>query len=159
MLRDKNLVPLSHQHQHALALCVRIARAAQKQPLDLAYWQAEVEQHFQQEIQLHFAVEEKVLFPRAAGFAQLQPVVEDLLAEHKILRELFAQACAGTVAQESLLCLTQVLSAHIRKEEQKLFEGLQKLLKTDELAVLGKDLQAALAGTGLACSLSSRRKN
>ena len=27
MLRDKNLVPLSRQHQHALALCVRINRA------------------------------------------------------------------------------------------------------------------------------------
>ena len=28
MLRDPNLVPLSRQHQHALALCVRINRAA-----------------------------------------------------------------------------------------------------------------------------------
>ena len=28
MLRDKNLIPLSRQHQHALALCVRIDRAS-----------------------------------------------------------------------------------------------------------------------------------
>ena len=27
MLRDKSLIPLSHQHQRALALCVRIDRA------------------------------------------------------------------------------------------------------------------------------------
>ena len=26
MLRDRNLIPLSHQHQHALALCVRLDR-------------------------------------------------------------------------------------------------------------------------------------
>jgi hemerythrin-like domain-containing protein len=28
MLRDKSLIPLSRQHQHALALCVRIERAS-----------------------------------------------------------------------------------------------------------------------------------
>ena len=30
MLRDNNLIPLSHQHQHALALCVQIDRALAK---------------------------------------------------------------------------------------------------------------------------------
>ena len=30
MLRDRNLIPLSHQHQHALALCVRLDRALQR---------------------------------------------------------------------------------------------------------------------------------
>jgi len=40
MLRDKNLIPLSHQHQHALALCVRIERASPISADDLEAWQA-----------------------------------------------------------------------------------------------------------------------
>ena len=50
MLRDKNLIPLSHQHQRALALCVRIDRAQPIPAADLPAWQAEIEQHFEQEI-------------------------------------------------------------------------------------------------------------
>ena len=70
MLRDKNLVPLSHQHQHCLALCVRLDRAIQAGDVDLEAWQAEIQQMFEQEIAFHFAAEEKELFPVAA---QLSP--------------------------------------------------------------------------------------
>ena len=62
MLRDKNLVPLSRQHQHALALCVRLDRAIQAGGVDLEAWQAEIQQIFEQEITFHFAAEEKELF-------------------------------------------------------------------------------------------------
>jgi hemerythrin-like domain-containing protein len=153
MLRDKNLVPLSHQHQHALALCVRMERTARKGPLDLAYWQAEIEQHFRQEIQLHFAVEEDVIFPVAARYGELQTIADDLLTEHKIMRELFAQACARALDQAALLRLSQMLAVHIRKEEQQLFEGLQKLLKTEEMTAIGERLQKGLAGSAPVCSL------
>jgi len=44
MLRDKNLIPLSHQHQHALALCVRLDRALQAGEVDAEAWQAEIQQ-------------------------------------------------------------------------------------------------------------------
>ena len=63
MLRDKNLIPLSHQHQHCLALCVRLDRAIQAGGVDLEAWQAEIQQMFEQEIAFHFAAEEKELFP------------------------------------------------------------------------------------------------
>ncbi len=65
MLRDKNLIPLSHQHQRALALCVRIDRAQPIPDADLEAWQAEIEQQFAQEIRIHFSAEESVLFPAA----------------------------------------------------------------------------------------------
>ncbi len=44
MLRDKSLIPLSRQHQHVLALCVRIDRASPIGNADLAAWQAEIAQ-------------------------------------------------------------------------------------------------------------------
>src|SRR5262249_60615820 len=94
MLRDKNLVPLSHQHQRVLALCVRLDRALQAGEVDLESWQAEIQQAFEHEVGIHFAAEEKDLFPAAARFATLQGVVSKLLHEHLALPECFARAPA-----------------------------------------------------------------
>ena len=65
MLRDKSLIPLSHQHQHALALCVRMDRARPIAEKDLPAWLAEIRQAFEAEIKIHFAAEEAVVFPEA----------------------------------------------------------------------------------------------
>ena len=86
MLRDKNLIPLSHQHQRALALCVRIDRASPIPASDMAAWQAEVAQEFKSEISIHFAAEERVLFPLAREFKELAALADELLHEHTELR-------------------------------------------------------------------------
>ena len=57
MLRNKNLVPLSHQHQHALALCVRIERASPIADSDLSAWQTEIAELGRTEIAAHFSAE------------------------------------------------------------------------------------------------------
>ena len=67
MLRNPNLIPLSRQHQHALALCVRLDRANQAGAIDLDAWQAEIQQQFESEIAIHFAAEEKKLFPGSSA--------------------------------------------------------------------------------------------
>src|SRR5271170_1256927 len=77
MLRDKSLIPLSHQHQRALALCVRIDRAQPISATDMETWQSEIEQSFEQEIRIHFSAEEQVVFPAAREFAELIPLLED----------------------------------------------------------------------------------
>ncbi len=94
MLRDKNLIPLSRQHQHALALCVRLDRAVQSGQVDAEAWQAEIQQIFEQEIGTHFDAEERELFPAAASRPELRSLVEELLDEHEALRQVFA--CAAT---------------------------------------------------------------
>ena len=137
MLRDKNLVPLSRQHQHALALCVRIDRASPIADSDLAAWQAEITQLCQTEIEIHFVAEEKAVFPAAAQFQELAPLVEELLADHADLRAIFAQAESQQLSAESLLTAAQHLSAHIRKEERQLFERLQELMSQEQLALVG----------------------
>ena len=72
MLRDPNLIPLSRQHQHALALCVRIDRASPVGDSDMAAWQSEIAQIFQSEIRVHFGAEENVLFPSVRRFPALE---------------------------------------------------------------------------------------
>jgi hemerythrin-like domain-containing protein len=153
MLRDRNLIPLSHQHQRALALCVRIERASPIGKADLAAWQAEIAQHFQTEIRIHFAAEESVLFPAAGKFPALCPLVEELLLDHFMLREGFAKAEAHAMSTTDVAAFAQQMSAHIRKEERQLFERMQELMSQEELGLVGQALDQALKDSAQACIL------
>lgn len=155
MLRDPNLVPLSRQHQHALALCVRIDRALRAGPVELAQWQVEIARDFEQEIQFHFAAEEQVLFPMARRFAELGSLANELIEEHGRLRGLFARAKDGTMDCTQLREFAELLSSHIRKEERRLFEGMQQVLSPAELAALGAQLEDALRDAVRACAMRS----
>ena len=153
MLRDRNLIPLSHQHRRALVLCIRIDRAAPIGESDLSTWQSEIAQHFQNEIRIHFAAEENVLFPAARRFPALVPLVEELLLDHFLLRESFAQAEAHAMSATDVSAFAECMSTHIRKEERQLFERLQELMTPEELALLGKNLEEALKDVAQTCLL------
>jgi hemerythrin-like domain-containing protein len=155
MLRDKSLIPLSHQHQHALALCVRIDRAQPIPPQNLALWLEEIERDFSQEFENHFSAEESVLFPAARQFSEIVPLVEELIADHVRLREGFSRATARTISLEALPEFATQLSLHIRKEERQLFERLQQLLTAEQLKDLGAQLESVLEVEERACSLPS----
>jgi hemerythrin-like domain-containing protein len=155
MLRDKSLVPLSRQHQHALALCVRIDRASPIADADLAAWQAEIVQLFQAEITIHFAAEEAFIFPAARNFPELSSLVEELLSDHAVLRESFSKAAAGTMSAQDLSAFALRMSAHIRKEERQLFERMQELMQPEELTTLGQNLEEALKDAAEICALPS----
>ena len=73
MLRDKSLIPLSHQHQRALALCVRIDRAQPIPATDLESWQAEIEQHFEQEIRDPFLCRRTSAVPGCTPVPRINP--------------------------------------------------------------------------------------
>jgi iron-sulfur cluster repair protein YtfE (RIC family) len=153
MLRNKSLIPLSHQHQHALALCVRIDRASPIPSEDLAAWESELAQLVQTEIEIHFAAEEAVVFPAACGFAEMTPLVDELVADHAWLRGHFAAAPKGSMSADHLQALAGRLSAHIRKEERQLFERLQALMSAEDLALLGAKLDEALKGSTQVCAV------
>jgi hemerythrin-like domain-containing protein len=155
MLRDQNLVPLSRQHQHALALCVRLDRALHSGDVDAEAWQAEIQQLFEEEIAIHFAAEEKVVFPAAARFPDLRRLVEELIGEHGLVSGLCSRAGERSLDHSDLRGLADTLSAHIRKEERQLFEGMQKRMTPDELAALGARLDQALADASQVCILPS----
>ncbi len=151
MLRDKSLIPLSHQHQRALALCVRIDRAQPISGADLNAWQVEIEQLAAQEIKIHFAAEERIIFPLARRFPELVPVVDDLERDHARLREYFSEAEARRMSAGSLLSFAQDLAAHIRKEERQLFEGMQRVMSAQELQSIGAQLEEALKDATQVC--------
>jgi len=153
MLRDPSLIPLSHQHHRALALCVRLQRALQVGAVDPRVWEAEAHQLYADEIQFHFMAEEAVLFPAARQFPELAALVEELSVEHERLREYFVRAGEGELDEGGLTIFAQLLSGHIRKEERQLFEVMQQRLRPDELKSLGHELERALAGAVRVCRL------
>jgi hemerythrin-like domain-containing protein len=156
MLRHKSLIPLSHQHQRALALCVRIDRAQPIPVTDLESWQAEIEQHFEAVIKLHFSAEERVLFPAARQIPELVPLVDELIADHAALCGSFSKAARRGMSAEDLPSFAQRLSAHIRREERLLFERLQQAMSLEELKVIGAQLEEALKDAAQSCVLTNQ---
>lgn len=147
MLRDRNLIPLSHQHQHALALCVQIERSLHAGTADMEALQAQIHTMFNLEIRWHFAAEEEALFPEAAAFAELKPLVDQLLREHVNLRDYFARAERRELDAATVREFAQFLSAHIRREERELFEACQRLFAAEKLIAVGAALDAVLHRT------------
>jgi hemerythrin-like domain-containing protein len=156
MLRDPSLVPLSRQHHYALALCVRIDRSLKAGAIDLELWQPEIEEHFSQQIRVHFEAEEAVLFPAAERFPDLSSLVDELRADHQELRRHFALASARAMSASDLREFADLLPRHIRKEERDLFEELQSLMTPDQLHTSGTQLEAALQESIQSCALPKR---
>ena len=115
-------------------------------------------QQYQAEIRGHFAAEEQVLFPAARAFSSVDPIVDELLADHELLRASFAKAEAQQMSAEELLEFARKLSEHIRKEERQLFERMQELMKADELNRIGKELDEALRDATQICALPNPKK-
>jgi iron-sulfur cluster repair protein YtfE (RIC family) len=128
-------------------------RAVQAGQVDLPAWQAEIEHTFKEEVCVHFAAEEAELFPLSVRYQSIQPLIEELKAEHVLLRQLFSRAEARTLDLDGLETLVEKLAEHIRKEERLLFETLQTLMGEEELRVLGEALNHALGHAPRTCSL------
>jgi hemerythrin-like domain-containing protein len=159
MLRDRNLIPLSHQHQHALALCVQIERGLRADPPDPRHWQQEIARLFESEIRYHFEAEETVLFPIAQRAPSLRNLVDELRVEHVSLRQYAAGAAAESLTVPELQLFSASLAAHVRKEERQLFEGMQEFFSPDELTKAGAELDSYFLHSGMpgaSCALRPR---
>lgn len=133
MRRDVNLIPLSHQHHNGLALCVLIRRALPSgDPAALAL---RVIERYEVELANHFEIEEQILFPACGPM----PIVAELVAEHRAMEALIAQL--RTAASAPLLeQFCALFSAHIRREENELFEEIQRSLPREVLDAAGTEI-------------------
>jgi hemerythrin-like domain-containing protein len=139
MLRDPCLIPLSHQHHNALALCVMTRRslAADSSPANVAKLARRATDRYELELANHFEIEEQVLFPACGPM----PPIELLLAEHRAIEGLIAQL--RTAPAEALLeRFCALLSEHIRREENELFEQIQRTLPREVLDRVGGEIDA-----------------
>jgi iron-sulfur cluster repair protein YtfE (RIC family) len=138
MLRDPSLVPLSHQHHNGLALCVLTRRSlcADSSAENVALMARRVIDRYELELVNHFAIEEQVLFPVCGAM----PIIEELLAEHRqmeaLVNELRTSPSAPVLEQ-----FCELLSTHIRREENELFEQIQRALPRDVLDKVGIEIE------------------
>lgn len=147
MFRHPSLRPLSRQHHHALALCVLLRRGLSIPQPDVNGLAHRVLRDFDGGIRGHFEAEERILFPEARQLAGLDPLVNQLLDDHRRLERLAANLAAQPAAC-TLEEFAARLTAHVRLEENELFEQMQNRLDTSALDRLGKALEA---GPGPAC--------
>ena len=136
MLRDPSLIPLSHEHQHALALCVLIDRSTADPDAQARM----IVDQYDAEIKSHFEIEERVLFPVAAALVETRGLTDELVAEHGHLRAL-VESLRARGEKAAIAEFTAMLRQHVRKEESILFEQMQRLLSREELDSIGKLLK------------------
>ena len=146
--RDPSLIPLSHQHQHGLALTVFIDRGLKAEPtrekgLELA---AKVARAAEAELLGHFRVEEEILFPAVRPFLRSGALLDRLIAEHRVMEDLMRRIAEATDEDRIRLLkrFGEVLHGHIRTEERQLFEEIQSRLDESQLATIGRDIAAKI---------------
>ena len=137
MRRDPNLIPLSRQHHHGLALDVLVRRALDSfGEAAVAAESARCVAHFDAALLPHFRLEEELLFPAIENELGAQPLVARLIAEHRHMEQLAGNLRqAPSLADLNEFCAT--LRNHIRTEENELFEDIQQRLAPATLARLG----------------------
>jgi len=139
--RHPALAPLSRDHQHTLAVALRLRRATpataeQAAAAFLAAWDLEEK--------LHFRIEEEILLPAYAASADPgDPIVLKILLDHLTIR-CHAERLATDASVQRLHELGERLASHVRLEEREMFPLIERRLSDAELSTLGTRLAAAM---------------
>jgi len=154
--RHEALVPLSHDHQKALALAFRLHHPAPPGPVTPttpastpASRREETLSFFRDHLLPHFVIEEEVLFPvlrvayppRTAESA----LIGVLLVEHGRMIELRDAIAAASTDEDIACALTEfadLLEGHVRREERELFARFPGALEPDAIAGLHREIHA-----------------
>jgi hemerythrin-like domain-containing protein len=139
VLRDRSLIPLSQQHHNGLSLCVLTERSLGEDAsaANVAKLARKAIDRYELELLNHFEMEETILFPEVAG----HPLVPGLISEHRQLEALISRM-RDEPSSAVLLEFTALLRTHIRREENELFQDIQRLLPRETLDSLGKEIDA-----------------
>lgn len=131
MKRHPALIPLSHDHHHALVEARRLRRAADT-PESAAVATAFV-RFFAEETVAHFREEEELLFPLVVDLDEARELLVQALLEHQRLHALTARlqqnVAAGGEIDSVMRELGKLLEAHVRLEERRLFPLIERLFE------------------------------
>jgi hemerythrin-like domain-containing protein len=144
--RHDSLVPLSHDHHHALAHARRLEDAAlindksvRRRATDdfINFYLGSLLRHFREEEELFFAP----LIDHEDAQALVMRAVTDHLRVHALARDLKRDLVDGRAAPSRLRKLSNLLTAHVRFEERELLPLVERLVPDDvltELATSGR---------------------
>ena len=148
--RHPSLIPLSHDHHHALALAIRCRKQALGQlnpgnPKAMKALAEEVKKFFLQNLDPHFEAEEKVLFPLIHLHSRdTEPLIAELLREHERIRKTVTALENEFELSKTLFDLGDLLDRHIRQEERTLFPIFEQVVPTNKAEKAGIDIKNIL---------------
>ena len=132
MKRHDGLIPLTHDHHHALAQARRLERAATGDASERLLQAREFIRFFENDTLAHFREEEERLFPLVIDEEEAQPVLSQAMLEHvgihRLVNGLRSSVARGDISSASMTCLAQALSVHIHLEEKVLFPMIERLV-------------------------------
>ena len=132
MKRHQALIPLAHDHHHALAQVRRLSLAAKANEQARLRQGREFLSFFDSDTTAHFTEEEDVVLPLVANVASLGEHVERTLREHSTIRSLVeslrAELKSGVPLVHTMEELASAMRAHIRFEEKVLFPVIEELV-------------------------------
>lgn len=155
MKRHKSLYPLSHDHHHALVQARKLRIASSDPDLSsfyqaagdfIAFWDANLEFHFQQE--------EEILLPIFATYSFAdRPEIVETLKQHLEIRQtlghLRTEIIQGTATTAEGLQLSGQLERHIRYEENVLFSAIEEAVPEEQLWEINRRLTETKSGSVL----------
>lgn len=139
--RAEALQPLSRDHLKALLTAKALREATEvgaARTAFLDFWRDHGAHHFR--------VEEEVLLPQWALYAEVdRPGVQRMLEEHLAIRREALRLVTGEGSLEDLRALGDLLHDHVRFEERALFPAIEGSLSAEQIARLVPAVEEAEA--------------
>ena len=126
MKRLEALIPLSHDHHHALVEARRLRRAAERDDDPSGAATAFV-RFFRTSSVPHFREEEEALFPLVIDVEEARALLVQALLDHQHLHALVAALEARGDVRATMGELGERLEAHVRLEERQLFPLIERV--------------------------------
>ena len=137
MKRHDSLIPLTHDHHHALVQARHLERAADGEPSERLSQARTFLGFFESDTIGHFREEEEAVFPLVIDSAEAGEPLTRLLLEHVRLHALVAalrsEVADAEVKGETMRLIASLLQRHIRYEEKVLFPLIEEVA-LDKLA-------------------------
>lgn len=127
--RHEALQPVSREHHFGLLLGWKIQKAADKNIAPQRVFNY-LKFAFRTELQPHFELEERAVFP---VLGNEDPLVQQALDEHQTIENLITR---GSHNNDTLEEIRTLLNAHIRFEERVLFQKIQENATEEEFKVM-----------------------
>ena len=91
----------------------------------------------------HFYLEENIILPAVKGTnKEIDKLFDEIIIEHKNIENAIESLKDNNNIENKLNGIGIMLQNHIRKEEQVLFEKIQKVLSESELQKLEEELHS-----------------
>jgi hemerythrin superfamily protein len=132
---------LKQQHREVAALFKQFEKARSAGPRQKAFDQ------IADKLAVHAAIEEKHFYPsvkRRATEEMLLEAVEEHLGVKRVIADMLDLDADDPTFEAKGRVLKDLVEHHVGEEEETLFPKIEKLLKGDELAAIGDEMEATM---------------